>query len=203
MIYILYWKLVYCGSFLESKEFQETSGALGLTSICQSGIPRVRDPQLCKRKGPSRWFGKKAFNGTISACLKLRNTPLFMCWIVLKKHTYAFAWYVYIYRHGNDTGCLHDDVIKWKHFPRYWPFVCGIHRSSLNSPQNSHCRRVRCLRSLCAGILDYNYKTLLKMQTHTHTHTHARTHTRAHARTHRHVYIYILWSCKIAYVHPT
>ena len=18
---------------------------------------------------------------------------------------------------------LHDDVIKWKHFPRYWPFV--------------------------------------------------------------------------------
>ena len=24
---------------------------------------------------------------------------------------------------------LHDDVIKWKHFPRYWPFVWGIHRS--------------------------------------------------------------------------
>ena len=23
----------------------------------------------------------------------------------------------------------HDDVIKWKHFPRYWPFVQGIHRS--------------------------------------------------------------------------
>ena len=22
----------------------------------------------------------------------------------------------------------HDDVIKWKHFPRYWPFVQGIHR---------------------------------------------------------------------------
>ena len=24
---------------------------------------------------------------------------------------------------------LHDDVIKWKYFPRYWPFVRGIHRS--------------------------------------------------------------------------
>ena len=24
---------------------------------------------------------------------------------------------------------LHDDVIKWKHFPRNWPFVRGIHRS--------------------------------------------------------------------------
>ena len=23
----------------------------------------------------------------------------------------------------------HDDVIKWKHFPCYWPFVRGIHRS--------------------------------------------------------------------------
>ena len=28
----------------------------------------------------------------------------------------------------------HDDVIKWKHFPRYCPFVRGIHRSSVNSP---------------------------------------------------------------------
>ena len=23
----------------------------------------------------------------------------------------------------------HDDVVKWKHFPRYWPFVRGINRS--------------------------------------------------------------------------
>ena len=28
----------------------------------------------------------------------------------------------------------HDDVIKWKRFPRYWPFVWGIKRSPLNSP---------------------------------------------------------------------
>ena len=25
----------------------------------------------------------------------------------------------------------HDDVIKWKPFPRYWPFVRGIHRSRM------------------------------------------------------------------------
>ena len=29
---------------------------------------------------------------------------------------------------------LHDNIIKWKHFPRYWPFVWGIHRSPVNSP---------------------------------------------------------------------
>ena len=28
----------------------------------------------------------------------------------------------------------HDDVIKWKRFPRYWPFVHGIHQSPVNSP---------------------------------------------------------------------
>ena len=26
-------------------------------------------------------------------------------------------------------GLAHDDAIKWKHFPRYWPFVRGIRRS--------------------------------------------------------------------------
>ena len=34
----------------------------------------------------------------------------------------------------------HDDVIKWKHFPRYWPFVRGIHRSPVNSPHKGHWR---------------------------------------------------------------
>ena len=29
---------------------------------------------------------------------------------------------------------IHDDVIKWKHFPRNWSFVRGIHRSPVNSP---------------------------------------------------------------------
>ena len=29
---------------------------------------------------------------------------------------------------------LHDDVIKWKHIPRYWHFMWGIHRSPVNSP---------------------------------------------------------------------
>ena len=28
----------------------------------------------------------------------------------------------------------HDDVIKWKLFPRYWPLVRGIHRSPVDSP---------------------------------------------------------------------
>ena len=34
----------------------------------------------------------------------------------------------------------HDDVIKRKHFPRYWPFVRGIHRSLVNSPYKGQWR---------------------------------------------------------------
>ena len=28
----------------------------------------------------------------------------------------------------------HDDIIRRKHFPRYWSLVQGIHRSAANSP---------------------------------------------------------------------
>ena len=37
-------------------------------------------------------------------------------------------------RDRNADIWYHDDVIKWKHFPRYWPFMWGIHRSLVNSP---------------------------------------------------------------------
>ena len=35
--------------------------------------------------------------------------------------------------HGFDYVFQLDDVIKWKHFPRYWPFVWGIHWLQVNS----------------------------------------------------------------------
>ena len=34
----------------------------------------------------------------------------------------------------------HDDVIKLKHFPRYWPFVRGVPRSPVNFPHTSQWR---------------------------------------------------------------
>ena len=34
----------------------------------------------------------------------------------------------------------HDDVFKWKHFPRYWPFDWGIHRWPVNSPHKGQWR---------------------------------------------------------------
>ena len=46
----------------------------------------------------------------------------------------------------------HDDVIKWKNFPRYWTFVRGIHRSPLNSPHKSQWRGALMFSLICARI---------------------------------------------------
>ena len=44
-----------------------------------------------------------------------------------------------------NTACdglihMHDDVIKWKHFLRGWPYVRGIYRSPVNSPPKGQWR---------------------------------------------------------------
>ena len=46
----------------------------------------------------------------------------------------------------------HDDVIKWKHFPRYWPFVRGIHRSPGNSPHKGQWRGALMFSFICFWI---------------------------------------------------
>ena len=45
----------------------------------------------------------------------------------------------------------HDDVIKWK-FPRYWPFVRGIHRSPVNPPHKGQWSGALMFTLICARI---------------------------------------------------
>ena len=47
---------------------------------------------------------------------------------------------------------VHDDAVKWKHFPRYWTFVQGIHRSPVNSPHKSQWRGALMFSLICAWI---------------------------------------------------
>ena len=56
-----------------------------------------------------------------------------------ESHCHTF---IYIYMTSEYGNIFHipDDVIKWKHFPRYWPFVRGIHRSPVNSPHKGQRR---------------------------------------------------------------
>ena len=46
----------------------------------------------------------------------------------------------------------HDDVIKWKHFPRYWSFVRGIHRWPVNSQHKGQWRGALMFSLICAWI---------------------------------------------------
>ena len=45
---------------------------------------------------------------------------------------------------------IYDDVIKWKHFPPYWPFVRGIHRSPVNSPHKGQSCGALMSSMICA-----------------------------------------------------
>ena len=47
---------------------------------------------------------------------------------------------------------VHDDVIKWKHFLRYWPFVQGIHQSPVNSPHKGLWRGALMFSLICTWI---------------------------------------------------
>ena len=44
------------------------------------------------------------------------------------------------------------DVIKWKHFPRYWPLVRGIHRSPVNSTHKGQWPGALMFSLICACI---------------------------------------------------
>ena len=73
-------------------------------------------------------------------------------------HTQNDPWYqdmnyrkeIWPYILWTQMWCLLDDVIKWKHFPCYWPFVRGIHRSPVNSPHKGQWSGALMFSLICA-----------------------------------------------------
>ena len=61
--------------------------------------------------------------------------------------------------HGKFLNNTHkrryDDVIKWKHFPRYWPFVQGIPLSLVYSPHKGQWHGALMFSLICAWINTY------------------------------------------------
>ena len=67
-----------------------------------------------------------------------------------------------LWRHSNDTSMTqqnmemfptsHDDVMKWKHFPRYWPFVQRPHRPPVNSLHKGQWRAALMFSLICVWI---------------------------------------------------
>ena len=64
-----------------------------------------------------------------------------------------------------EKSFFHDDVVKWKHFPCYWHFVRGIHRSPVNSPHKGQWRRALMFSLVCVEYIietvEYTIETLV------------------------------------------
>ena len=69
--------------------------------------------------------------------------PISHCTVCHRKQWVVFCW------------ILHDDVIKWKHFPRNWPFVREIHRSPVNFPHKGQWRGALMFSLIYAWINDW------------------------------------------------
>ena len=69
---------------------------------------------------------------------------------LLNEYFIAKCTRVFCLQLSTDYFYAHDDVIKWKHFPRYWPFVRGIFfEPCLNKINNLEAGDLRRNRAHC------------------------------------------------------
>ena len=89
----------------------------------------------CKYRAPFQH--KNIFPGIGISTIKIRwswdRLPYKMWMAILRKRKIVPCLFC--------TCTCHDDVMKWKHFPRYWSFVRGIHRSPVNPPHKGPVTR--------------------------------------------------------------
>ena len=92
----------------------------------QEQVSRVWHPNKYNVKAGDIWFIRVPY--LLTACWhfgrKLRK--------IFNPTNYAMLWMqcgMYCGVLQRDRSRIHNDVIKWKHFPRYWSFVRGIHWS--------------------------------------------------------------------------
>ena len=121
-----------------------TGDPLHSRALTDSRAPLFTQP--CPHCSHSRAPGEQwarlcvfTLQGCVQAARLCRGSPVNI-------HSYKM-WII-----SSQTICEHDDVIKWKHFPRSWPFVRGIHRSPVNSPHKGQWRGALMFSLICAWI---------------------------------------------------
>ena len=72
----------------------------------------------------------------------VNSMTIFLCRSGIRSHAWSLACF----------PLRHDDVIKWKHFPRYWPFVREIHRSPVNFPHKGQWRGALMFTLICTRM---------------------------------------------------
>ena len=96
-----------------------------------------------------QWFGVSSLG--ISKLWVLCSIDIGVLWLLMTWCSLeAVLWHYW--RSVPHHQQYHDDVIKWKQFPRYWPSVRGIHRSPVNSPHKGQWRGALMFSLICARI---------------------------------------------------
>ena len=93
----------------------------------------------------------------VNLVLKCLNSPFVQYHVhananIKAPHHWPFAWQIYQWRseaqrpviRGGLSSYYHDDVIKWKDFPRHWPFVRINYRSPVNPPTKASDAELWC-----------------------------------------------------------
>ena len=94
-------------------------------------------------------------NRMLSATLPLNSTGSWLTWPIWRRNQATpRSW---MSTPSTRICKRHDGVIKWKHFPRYWPFVRGIHRSPVNSSHQGQWRGALMFSLICAWINGWIY----------------------------------------------
>ena len=97
--------------FVQHRKHQSTT----LLALWE-GNPPVK---CCGRK-PPRYFSSRMRRGPINTEIsRLHITPQSAVRMLGDRAIFQVGFA------GDVRPRLHDDVIKWKHFPRYWPPLCG------------------------------------------------------------------------------
>ena len=81
------------------------------------------------------WYNYSPQSWIIHASFKMITVPLSI-FVTYDWYTRLQLKAISVHEPHHSLWCRgHDDVIKWKHFPRYWPFVRGIYRTKPSDVQ--------------------------------------------------------------------
>ena len=118
-------------------------------------ISHIRIPGNIKHSLPKAifaWCRLHIFlsNMFMNQCWYMSGLKTTVCWRKLCQYL-AVIFYA-LFQYKDHLSMCHGDVIKWKHFPRYWPFVRGIHRFPVNSPHKGQWREALMFSFICIWI---------------------------------------------------
>ena len=122
----------YCDVILNAMTHQIAGVSIDNSTVCSGADQRTQQsPMLLSFvRGINRWPVDPTHKGSVTQKMFLFDDVIMFicfCWIMIFIHPQYSGSFT-------EPRAYHDEVIKWKHFWRNWPFVHGLHPLPVNSP---------------------------------------------------------------------